>query len=93
MLASVLNSDRAIAASIQVVNAFVRLRHVMDANRELARKVEELAAKVGDHGKALAIIFQELDLLTQGTDPEPPRERIGFKPNKKRGTSGKGRPP
>lgn len=81
MLATVLNSDRAIRASIQVVRSFVALRHVFDANQALARKVEELAEQVGDHRKAIAIIFQEIERLTQ--DPDPPRERIGFKPNKR----------
>ena len=89
MLATVLKSDRAVRASIAVVDAFVRLRHVLDANRELARKVDELAEQVGDHRKAIAIIFQELESLTQGGEPEPPKERIGFKPNKERGVSGK----
>ena len=31
-LATVLNSDRAVAASIQIVQAFVRLRRVLDGN-------------------------------------------------------------
>ena len=91
MLASVLNSSRAVAASIQVVEAFVRLRHILTANQALARKVDELAAQVGDHRKAIAIIFQELESLTHGGEPEPPKERIGFKPNKERGVSSKKR--
>ncbi|HET6992393.1 MAG TPA: ORF6N domain-containing protein, partial [Bacteroidia bacterium] len=38
MLASVLNSPVAIKASIQVVKAFVRLREMLIANKELAEK-------------------------------------------------------
>ncbi len=89
MLSSVLNSERAIRAGRSVVDAFVRLRHLLDANRELARKVDELADQVGDHSKAIAVIFQELEAMAQGVNPEPPRERIGFKTNKERGISGK----
>ncbi len=89
MLASVLNSSRAVVASIQVVEAFVRLRHVLTANQALARKVDELAEQVGDHRKAIAIIFQELESLTQSGEPGAPKERIGFKPNKERGISDK----
>ena len=91
MLASVLNSSFAVKASIAVVDAFVRIRHVFDVNRELAQKVDELSAQVGDHRKAITVIFRELDLLTQDREPELPREPIGFKPNKERKTSGKTR--
>jgi hypothetical protein len=42
MLASLLNSAIAIEASIQVVRAFVRLRSILAAHKELARKIEIL---------------------------------------------------
>ena len=79
MLASVLNSDRAVAASIQVVEAFVRLRHVLAANRDLARKVDELSKKVDEHGSAIAVIFEELEEMALSGIPHVPTERIGFK--------------
>ncbi len=85
-LAMALNSDRAIAASIQVVQAFVRLRHVLDANRELARQIDALAAKVDKHDRAFIAVFEELKRLAGNMEPDPPRERIGFKPNKGSGT-------
>ncbi len=80
MLASVLNSDRAVAASIQVVEAFVRLRHVLASNRDLARKVDELSKKVDEHGSDIAVIFEELEEMALSSIPERPAERIGFKP-------------
>ena len=92
MLASVLKSSFAIKASIQVVRAFVQFRHIVDANQSLARKVDELAEQVGDHRKAIAIIFQELESMTKGGDSEAPKERIGFKTNKERGISGTKKP-
>lgn len=42
MLATILNSARAIAASIYVVRAFVRLRSVLAVHKELARKIDAL---------------------------------------------------
>jgi hypothetical protein len=90
-LATVLKSDRAIQASIAVVDAFVRLRHVLDANQVLARRIEELAAKVGDHDKAFAVVFEELKRLAVDIAPARPRERIGFKTNRERGITGKTR--
>jgi len=82
MLASVLNSDRAIAASRAVVDAFVRLRALADADRALAKRIDELAAKVGEHDRTFAIVFHELRKLTvpPPDEPEKPRRRIGFKP-------------
>ncbi len=40
MLASVLNSSTAVAASIEVVRAFVRLREMVSAHRDLGRRLE-----------------------------------------------------
>ena len=45
MLASVLNSPQAIAASIKVVKVFVRLREILSTHKELAKKIEELEQK------------------------------------------------
>jgi len=45
MLASVLNTPIAVAASIQVVRAFVRLRQMLASHDELARRLNELEAK------------------------------------------------
>ena len=81
MLATVLNSDRAIAASHTVIDAFVRMRALMDANRALGRKIDELTAKVGEHDRTFAVVFHELRTLTAPEpEPEKPRRRIGFKP-------------
>ncbi len=83
-LAMVLNSERAVKASEIVIDAFVRLRHTLHANRELAWKVDKLGAQVDEHQQAIAVIFHELGELTRGVEPERPKERIGFRPNKKR---------
>jgi hypothetical protein len=88
-LATVLKSDRAIAASRVVIDTFVRLRHVLDANRALARRIDGLAAKVGDHDKTFAVVFEELKRLAVDMAPERPKERIGFKTNRERGITGK----
>ncbi len=41
MLASVLNSKIAVEASIKVVRAFVRLRSILAAHKELAKKLDK----------------------------------------------------
>ena len=86
MLATVLNSTKAVAASIQVVQAFVRLRRILDVNRALARKIDELADKVDKHDRAFAVVFHELQQLAAGAATEPeseqPKRRIGFRTSK-----------
>ena len=46
MAANVLNSDRAVQASVQVVRAFVRLRQILASNAELAGKLPEQLRQV-----------------------------------------------
>lgn len=88
MLATVLNSERAIAASIAVVQAFVRLRHLLSANAELARRIDELNAKfekkTGEDAIRFNAIFQELKRLALGNDAEEikPKRRIGYRTSK-----------
>ena len=90
MVATVLNSPKAIQASIAVIDAFVRLRRILDANRSLARRIDELAEKVDMHDRTIAVIFHELQQLVSGEpEPDPPKGRIGFKTNVERGISGR----
>ena len=77
MLASVLKSDTAINASIQVVEAFVRLREILSHHKELAEKLSMLEEK---YDEQFQIVFTAIRELMQ----EPPAERnqIGYKQQK-----------
>ncbi len=91
-LSMILKSDRAVVASIQIIQAFVRLRRILNVNRSLARRIDELAEKVDMHDRTIAVIFHDLQRLVSEEselESEPSKERIGFKPNKERGVSGK----
>ena len=74
MLASVLNSPAAVAASIQVVRAFVRLRTILAAHKELARKLDALERKCDRRFK---FVFETIRELLEPL-PEPRRRPIGF---------------
>lgn len=76
MLASVLNSPKAIEASIIVVKAFVRLREILSTHKELAQKLKELELKIESHDGAIATIFEAINQLI--VSPEKPKRRIGF---------------
>jgi hypothetical protein len=46
MLSSVLGSERAIAVNIEIMRAFVKLRELLVSNKELARRFDQLEARV-----------------------------------------------
>jgi hypothetical protein len=77
MAATVLNSPRAIQMSLFVVRAFVRLRDSLAANREIARRVDELERKVGTHDRAIVQLLGAIRELAV-PPPSPKRRRIGF---------------
>lgn len=83
MAANVLNSGRAVAASIEVVRAFVRLRRVTAQHAELVRLIEELDHKFTGttqrHENKINQIYEILDAMIE--PPEPAKKsRIGFRP-------------
>ena len=77
MLASVLNSEIAVQASVRVVRAFVRLREMVAANTQLAAKLEELDRRFDSHDQAIANLFAALKQLLEPSEPTKRRE-IGF---------------
>jgi hypothetical protein len=73
MLANVLNSERAVRVSVQVVRAFIRLREASGAHADLARKLVEMEKKYDAQFKVV------LDALHQLMAPTAPsRKQIGF---------------
>jgi hypothetical protein len=79
MLSSVLNSDRAIEVNIAIMRAFGRLREILATHKDLARKLEELEKKLGQHDEKFQIVFEAIrQLMTPPPEPEKKR-RIGFR--------------
>jgi hypothetical protein len=74
MLSSVLRSERAVRVNIEIMRAFVRLRHVMSTQADLLRRLDELEQRYGSQFKA---VFDALRSLMAA--PDAPRRRIGFK--------------
>jgi ORF6N domain len=95
MAATLLNSPRATALSIYVVRAFVELRGLLNANKELATKVHALERKVSVHERSIAQLADEMTEL-MATPAPPPKRPIGFvapeeKDKKTSGARGKAR--
>jgi hypothetical protein len=60
MVASVLNTQRAIEVSVFVVRAFVKLREVLTSHKELAYKLSELKRKLGTHDQAIRSLMNTI---------------------------------
>jgi hypothetical protein len=78
--ANVLNSNRAIEMGVYVVRAFVKLRELLASNKELAKRLDELEArierKLTTHDEAIAAILSAIRQLM--SPPRPKRRSIGF---------------
>jgi hypothetical protein len=83
MLATVLNSPVAVQASIQVVRAFVKLRAILLANKELAHKLTLLENRIEKHDEDIKLIFNAIRQLM--TPPEKPKRKIGFHRKEEKG--------
>lgn len=77
MLASVLNSPQAVEASIFVVRAFIRMREMLGAHKELAAKIAELDRRVGQHDESIRSLVQAIRQLMAPVEGKT--KRIGFR--------------
>ena len=76
MLSSVLKSRRAVRVNIAIMRAFVRLRQVLATNAELARRLDELEARVGEHDEQFVAVIHAIRKLME--PPARKKGRIGF---------------
>ena len=83
MAATILNSERAVEMSIYVVRAFVQLRDLLASNKELAKRLDELEAriarKLATQDQAITGMLKALRELMN--PPVPKRRGIGFTAN------------
>jgi len=75
MLSSVLRSRRAIRVNIVIMRAFGRLREILAAHKDLARRLDELEERYDARFKA---VFEAIRKL-MGPPPDPVRRQIGFR--------------
>lgn len=78
MVATVLNSPRAVQMSIFVVRAFLRLREWVAGQGELSARLAQLERCVGAHDHELRAIIRAIRELVQPRQ-ETVRRRIGFR--------------
>ena len=73
MLASVLSSEIAIDASIQVVRSFIQLREFVISHTELSKKLLDLENRYDSQFKHVFKAIEQLMVI-----PEVPRKKIGI---------------
>ena len=74
MLSSVLRSERAVQANVEIMRAFVRLRGLIGHNHELARRIDALESRYDHQFKAVFDAIRDLMTPPQAA----PKRRIGF---------------
>jgi ORF6N domain len=77
MLSSVLRSETAIRANVEIMRAFIRLRRASVLSAEIMKLVEDLSERVDSHEQVIGDIVESIRQLAA----LPPRERsrpIGF---------------
>src|SRR5688572_8921915 len=86
MLASVLNSGRAIKMNIAIVRAFISLKQLAIQHKDLAERLEELRKelheKIGEHDTQLAAIYDAIENLLDEKAAQKnweERNRIGYR--------------
>jgi len=76
MLSAVLRSERAVAMSIAIIRAFVRLREMLVANKDLAARVEKLERGQGQISSIIEVLVNEIEHMK--ALPPPNKRKIGF---------------
>lgn len=76
MLATVLNSTRAVQMSIYIVRAFIKLRELLATHKDLAKKLTDFEKRLESHENHIQSLYDTIHQLME--PPEKPKPRIGF---------------
>lgn len=81
MIASVLNSEKAIQINIQLVRIFNKIRKMVNFNREILEELENIKDKISDHDGKFRSIYDYLKGLEEARQnhlKQVSRKRIGY---------------
>lgn len=79
MAATILNSTEAVAMSVFVVRAFIKMREQIAASAEIMKRLAQIDHTLLKHDQALSLIWQQIQPLLAPPPPAPKRQ-IGFRP-------------
>jgi hypothetical protein len=83
MLSSVLRSERAVQMNITIIRAFVHLREMIAANKDLAERIGKLEAGHRQTASIIDVLADEIDGIAREVKnmkalPSSPGRKIGF---------------
>jgi hypothetical protein len=78
MAATILNSQRAVAMSVYVIRAFVKMRRELLTDASLEVRLEKIEKTLLTHDTGLRDLYQKLKPLLLPPPDKPTRRRIGF---------------
>lgn len=83
MLSSVIKSERAIQVNVMIIRAFVRMRVLIAANKDIAQRVEKLERAQKRTASVIEILIEDIDRVAKEVRqmkalPLPRKRRIGF---------------
>ena len=82
MLSNIVNSERAIKVSIQIIRVFARMRQMLSAHKEILLKLEQIEKKDLEQDQKIMLIFEYLKQLESSKIQETEqkqRSKIGYK--------------
>ena len=82
MLASVLNSERAMTVNIQIIRIFNKMREMLLAHKDILLQLEQMQHKLAEHDNNILLIFKYIKQLEQKNQPatdQQNRKKVGFK--------------
>ena len=78
MLPAVLRSGTAVAVSVQIMRAFVRLRQLLASSETFRRKLAAMERKLEDHDEKFGAVFEAIRQLMDADEEEAGKPRIGY---------------
>ena len=81
MLASVLNSERAVQVNIQIVRIFTRMREMLLTHKDILISLEKMQRTLSSHDDKIMLLFEyikQFEKLKQEELDQKKRPRIGF---------------
>jgi hypothetical protein len=83
MLSSVLNSQRAIQASLMIVRAFIRMRELIASHKDLSARIEKLERGHDRTASVIEVLVEDIDRLAGEVKdmkalPPVTKRKIGF---------------
>ncbi len=74
MLSGILRSEKAIKVNIAIMRAFVKMRELIDENKDLRKKLDEMESK---YDQQFQVVFEAIRQLIQKKNE--PRKPVGYK--------------